>query len=158
MGYSFTDLGAEGCCCSLNALFNLSPYIILVYSTFLCGICITFIINQLKKFSTHSGHAWSPMMPTGRVVVSILVMLIPDRANKLWLVCHMWIGQHLRHIKSSHQFYSHSLLWILVLKVIGGMMLLNMCIYIVLCIIGLFLMRSCATMTWHEVNVFKSKS
>ena len=21
MGYSFTDLGAEGCCCSLNALF-----------------------------------------------------------------------------------------------------------------------------------------
>ena len=32
MGYSFTDLGAEGCCCSLNALF----YITLASSVNLC--------------------------------------------------------------------------------------------------------------------------
>ena len=43
MGYSFTDLGAEGCCRSLNALF--------VY------IAIVFYWINMKQFSKLTGTA-----------------------------------------------------------------------------------------------------
>ena len=51
MGYSFTDLGAEGCCRSLNALFN---SIFLLYETYI--LFIFYDLDGLLKGTSYQGN------------------------------------------------------------------------------------------------------
>ena len=99
MGYSFTDLGAEGCCRSLNALLSLLLAAAVASHQCVC-MCLLYKMacnkgrtawtRQTKKLHTNKNTRWRPGLcnkaRAGVLVLTVLIEWISGTCTQLVLV------------------------------------------------------------------------